>query len=358
MARADHQWMAIRKLVRAAGEGYAYDPGSLYDKLQKSEALDPLPLRLLSIAGGMLSAVCFTGFLFAAGFMNDDLTLLITGLAFLSVAILLPFWRTSLMLDTFAVALQLVGVILTGMGLNEIGWKGQQTAPLLALIGILTVILTRSKTQTFTSVILIFASILVWFFSSGWHDGLHLYNLIAVASLTTLMLSETAALGYGGRVLWLYLPVRNAIIISCFAGYFLLAAGDRWPWAPPHWPWLSYLPVIGALLVLLRHVSIELLDADRKRRRHWMIALLLLTLPTAINPSIAASLLILLLGFYAGHRSAFMIGGLGLPVFIGLWYYDLPISLLQKSIWLMVSGAACLLTYVLLVFSNKEDAEG
>jgi hypothetical protein len=358
MARADHQWMAIRKLVRAAGEGYAYDPGSLYDNLQKSNALDPLPLRLLSIAGGTISAVCFTAFLFIGGIMNDDLTFLITGLSFLMIAILLPRWRNSLAFDTFAVALQMVGLILTAMGLNQMGWKGHQIPPLFTSIGILTVMLTRSKTQAFSSVILIFASILVWIFNSGWYDGLHLYNSLTVACMTFVMLTETTALTSGGRTLWLYLPIRNAIIISCFAGYLLLTGGDRMPWSHPHWPWISYLPVIGALLVLLRHVTLELLDADRKRRRNWMIALFLLTLPSALNPAIAASLLILLLGFYTGHRTAFMIGGLGLPLFIGLWYYDLPISLLQKSIWMMVSGAACLLTYAFLVFSNKEDAEG
>lgn len=358
MARADHQWMAIRKLVRAAGEGYAYDPGSLNDNLKKSEALDPLPLRLLSIAGGTISAVCFTAFLFIGGIMNDERAFLITGLSFLLVAILLPRWRNSLAFDTFSVALQMVGLIMTAMGLAEMGWKGLQIAPLFTLIGILTVMLTRSKTQAFSSVILIFASILVWVLDADWHDGLHLFNLLTVACMTIVMLSEARALASGGRTLWLYLPIRNAIIMSCFTGYLLLAGGDRLPWSPPHWPWISYLPVIGALLVLLRHVSSELLDADRKRRRNWMIALLLLTLPSALNPAISASLLILLLGFYTGHRTAFMIGGLGLPLFIGLWYYDLPISLLQKSIWMMVSGAACLLTYVFLVFSNKEDAEG
>jgi uncharacterized membrane protein len=100
------------------------------------------------------------------------------------------------------------------------------------------------------------------------------------------------------------------------------------------------------------------LETDKKRQRKWMMALLLLTLPTAMNPAISASLLMMLLGFYTGHRSAFVMGLLGLPLFIGIWYYDLPISLLQKSIWMMVTGIACMVTYLLLIFINKEDAEG
>ena len=358
MARADHQWMSIRKLVRAAGEGYAYDPGSLYDKMNRSQTLDPLPLRLLSIAGGILSAVFFTGFLFISDLLKDGLPSLITGIAFLFISWLLPRWRNTLAFDTFAVALQAVGLVITAMGLTELGWKGQQIAPLLAGIALLTFILTLSKTQAFTAVLLFFGSLLLWMDSAGWHDGLHLYILLTVASVTVLMLSEAKALAKGGRSLWIYLPLRNGVIVASFTGLLLLSAGDGSPWISPRLIWLSYLPVAGALLILVRHVSMELLDADRKRRRNWMIALLLLTLPTAMNPAIAGSILILLLGFYTGHRSAFVLGALGLPLFIGMWYYDLPISLLQKSMWMIVSGVACMITYLFLVYINKEDAEG
>jgi hypothetical protein len=358
MARADHQWMSIRKLVRAAGEGYAYDPGSLFDKMNRSQALDPLPLRLLSIAGGILSAVLFTGSLLFSNLLNDGLPSLVTGICLMLVSILLPKWRNTLAFDTFAVALQAAGMVITAIGLSNLGWNGKQMAPLFAGIAFLTAMVTLSKTQAFTSVILFFGSLLFGLEQAGWQDGLHLYNLLTIATVTTLMLSESWALSRGGRLLWLYLPLRNGVIIATFTGFVLLAGGDNTLWKSPRLIWLSYLPVAVALLMLVRHVSMELLDADRKRRNKWMIALLLLTLPTAMNPAIAGSMLILLLGFYTGHRSAFVLGALGLPLFIGMWYYDLPISLLQKSIWMMVSGAACMLTYLFLVFINKEDAEG
>lgn len=358
MARADHKWMTIRKLVRAAGDGYAYDPGSLYDKMQRSESLDPLPLRLLSMAGGILSAAAFTGFLFISGIFRDGLPYLITGNLFLLLAILLPFWRNSLSLDTFAVTMQAVGLVLTSIGLSDMGWTGRHIDMSFGLFGILTVMVTRSKTQTFTSVLLVFFSLLYLINDGGWHDGLHLYNLITVTMLTALMLRESEALAAGGRILWSYLPLRNATIIATATGYILLAGGDNTIWPSPRWTWISYLPVAVALLALLRHVSIELPGTDLGRRRKWMIALLLLTLPTGMYPAISASLLIMLLGFYAGHRSAFVLGAIGLPFFIGMWYYDLPISLLQKSIWMMLSGVACMLTYLFLIFTNKEDAEG
>lgn len=358
MARADHQWMAIRKVVRAAGEGYAYDPGSLYEKLRTSGADDPLSLRLLSIAGGVLSAAAFTGFLFISGLMSTGMSHLITGSVFLLSSLLLPFWRNSLAFDTFSVGLQIVGLVLTSMGLSSFDWNTLQIALIFGLISVLTVMVTRSRTQVFTSVILFFASALSALNDAGWKEGLHLFNTSTVALVCFLMLTEARALATGGRALWLYLPVRNAMIVTCFTGFVLLAGGDASIWPAPAWTWISYLPVAGALLILVRHVSMEFDGTDRKRRRRWMMALLLLTLPTAMNPAIAASLLILLLGFYTGHRSAFVLGVVGLPLFIGIWYYDLPISLLQKSIWMMVSGAACMLTYLFLVFTNKEDAEG
>ena len=358
MARADHQWMSIRKVVRAAGEGYAYDPGSLYERLRTSGAEDPLSLRLLSMAGGVLSAAAFTGFLFISGILNNDLSYLVTGSLFLLMSMLLPIWRNTLAFDTFSVALQIVGLVLIAIGCSPFGWTGLHIALLFSVISLLTVMLTRSRTQVFISVLLFFASALSALNETGWKEGLHLFNTSTVALVSTLMLTEARALATGGRVLWLYLPVRNALIVACFFGFVLLGGGDGSIWPAPTWIWISYLPVAGALYLVVRHVSRELDGSDRNRRRKWMIALLLLTLPTAMYPAIAASLLILLLGFYAGHRSAFIIGALGLPLFIGMWYYDLPMSLLQKSIWMILSGAACMLTYLFLVFKNKEDVEG
>jgi hypothetical protein len=357
MARADQQWLMLRKMVRAAGDGFAYDPGLFTDILKKDQGSAPLPLRLLSIAGGILSAVAFTGFMLFSDLIRDAMSYMIAGVIFILASILLPRWKTNLALDTFSISLLTIGLTLSGMAVADLGWSDIQMSLLFFLMGLLTVLVTSSQIQVFGGGMTSFGALLALILSTKWKEGIHIYNLLTVASVTFIMLSEAKAIERRGRLLWLYLPIRNAAILSCFAGLLILSTGQFTSWTP-RWIWISYLPIAGALLYFVRHLSVELISADIAGQRKWMLVILLITLPTAMNPAISGALLILLLGFYAGHRSALFLGIAGVPLFIGIWYYHLPLSLLQKSYWLMGAGFVCFVAYFLLVIKNKDDVEG
>jgi hypothetical protein len=357
MARADHQWLVLGKMIRAAGDGFAYEPGILTEKLKKDQGGAPLPLRLLSIAGGLLSAVAFTAFLLISNIIRDAMSNMIAGVVFILASFLLPRWKNNLALDTFSISMLTIGLILTGMAVADVGWSDVQMSILYVAMGIITVIVTASHIQVFAGGMIFFGSLLALIFSTEWLEGIHLYNLLTIASVTFVMLYEAVAIERGGRLLWLYLPIRNAAILACFTGLMIMSVG-RYASLTPRWIWLSYLPIAGSLLYFIRHLSIELISADALRQWKWMVAILLITLPTAMNPAISGALLLMLLGFYAGHRSALFLGIAGVPLFIGIWYYHLSLSLLHKSYWLMAAGLVCVAAYFLLVIKYKDDVEG
>jgi len=65
----------------------------------------------------------------------------------------------------------------------------------------------------------------------------------------------------------------------------------------------------------------------------------------------------LVVSFYSGHRAGIAIGAMALVYFVILFYYDLHLTLLTKSVILMVNGALFLGGYFLIHKKLKADAE-
>jgi hypothetical protein len=118
--------------------------------------------------------------------------------------------------------------------------------------------------------------------------------------------------------------------------------------AYPH-PWLSALAAGAVLLVLVWRL---LAEAGLSRAGVTALAvygtILLFMVPALQAPGLPAVLLVLLLGFRRGER---LLMGLALAffaVFLGAYYYHLPVSLLAKSLTLAGSGLVLLVARQLL----------
>jgi uncharacterized membrane protein len=84
---------------------------------------------------------------------------------------------------------------------------------------------------------------------------------------------------------------------------------------------------------------------------------LLLSIPAIQIPGIIGSLTILLLGFHKGNKVLMGIAGIFLGYFVTLFYYDMEITLLLKSIALIGSGILFLLIrhFLLRLLFQHED---
>jgi len=77
---------------------------------------------------------------------------------------------------------------------------------------------------------------------------------------------------------------------------------------------------------------------------------------TAISPAISGSLLLLLLSFKVNYRTGVALGIMGFIYSIGMFYYDLNITLLQKSLIMFGSGVFFILLYF-LIFKKSNSHE-
>ncbi|MGM0556824.1 MAG: DUF4401 domain-containing protein [Myxococcota bacterium] len=98
-----------------------------------------------------------------------------------------------------------------------------------------------------------------------------------------------------------------------------------------------------AALFALGVVALKLADEDADRRPALLAAVgLIVSLGLATSAGIFVSLLVAALGFWKLDRMLIVMGGLGLAGHLGFYYYDLDITLLQKSGVLVLSGLVLL----------------
>ena len=74
----------------------------------------------------------------------------------------------------------------------------------------------------------------------------------------------------------------------------------------------------------------------------------LVMLPLIPAPAVLGSFLLMMLGFYSRHWPGLMVGIAAFCYALFMFYYDLDLSLLEKSGMLLLSGGWFLIGYVLI----------
>lgn len=169
----------------------------------------------------------------------------------------------------------------------------------------------------------------VWLDPARWAAGGGLWRPVGYGLALALVLVET---------------VRLFGLAALFG-----SAEDPAGWFVLHGPLLGRIltaaVLVWAALALVRREGLE--PGDRLGRLALGLAILL-ALVSLAAPGLGAALLILLLGFAAGHRILVALGILGLLGFVSHFYYSLHATLLEKSGLLALTGLALIAIYLLL----------
>ena len=97
------------------------------------------------------------------------------------------------------------------------------------------------------------------------------------------------------------------------------------------------------LLVALGVVSIAAADQSATRRKTMVLAGLVITaLGVVTSSGVFVALLIAAFGFWRLERALIVLGGLGFAGHLTVYYYQLDLTLLHKSLVLMASGLVLL----------------
>lgn len=136
-------------------------------------------------------------------------------------------------------------------------------------------------------------------------------------------------------------------LVDAFASSTLAAVPESWDrvlWSAP-WPLTIFFA--GLLAWLAVQVSREhggtAQSADRAAALMGIVALAITTWPT---PAVCGAVFLLALGFDRRRPGVVGIGAAGLVSFLGLYYHSLSLTLMQKSIVLVLSGLVCLVAAV------------
>lgn len=313
---------------------------------------DDLPwyVRLFAAAGALFASSLFLGFLYSANVINTPTGSLFVGALLLGGAAAASWMRPSgPMAESILPAALLPGQVLLFMGFADL----VKDSALLGLFGMFVsvgLLLCRNQLQRLVSVLSFFGFAMLFSFNYGPRESVYVWTALAGALLPLFYLSQERwnhlpdAGGYSGPVAaGLALALVSLNVACSFTGS--VALRGRW------------IPALAMALVLLPFIWYALrerLGLSIAATLAFCFGIAAVLAPTYQNPGVSGALLVLVVGFAFRVRLVAVLGALSLVGFLGFYYYSLELTLLQKSVALMGSGALFLLAAAGLGLLHKE----
>ncbi|MCX2741280.1 DUF4401 domain-containing protein [Pontibacter anaerobius] len=327
---------------------FYYDRDSIEAETSHTASLlKRVPIKVLTILGGLLGMTTFMGFLLMAGLYNSGIGMLFFGICFLVGSEALIRLKKDATADAMGVSLNIMGYALLTIGTGQMTDGDTAVTLVLACAALMIISLSESAICVFISVLVLNGSLLSLIFI---HEAFSLsHGLIAIlaAILTYMSLYEAKLLAGSPRFGLVLGPVRMGVIVSLVIVLALFVHQKFLSTSIEHF-WTSSIFLAGCLLLLVHHVLRGMPMVSKQAHGVIYTCCVLLLAPFILTPSVPGALLILLASFYIGHNPGFWVGLLALVYFVILYYYDLNMTLLAKSGVLIASGLLFLGGFVLL----------
>ncbi len=302
-----------------------------------------LTIQVVSIIGGVLTAILFLGFLALAGMLRSDISCLIAGSILLLTTLTISRMVVRSFLDAINITLYIAGCVLISLGINT-----SINLLFITLMGIsiLTFLLPRGFILPFLSVILFNIS----FFGEAAHVFSSSYPLqIAVIPILTLFLLTNIfesklfeCIGTENHFSQ-YRPFHFGLFISGIVSLgglsinYLISETNSWLVSCV----LSICIWFGILIMVQRIMQVMKVD-NTVNQISIHILCIVICLPTVFAPYLSGSLLLILICFHYGYKAECAASLLLFIYAVSKYYYDLNLSLLNKSITLFCIGIACI----------------
>ncbi|GAA4434348.1 hypothetical protein GCM10023188_25180 [Pontibacter saemangeumensis] len=349
--------LLLRQIREQEGEGFVYDRAEINAELEQSTPLlANLPVKLLTILGGILASLFLLGFLFATGLYDSPTGMLVAGLLLLAGSVAVIRIRKDTLAETSCVSFHIIGYLLFGIGFSGLFQSEDALYSLLALMALGVLFAAANSILTFLAVLVFSGSLAAIILNHQALNLMHGYIGAVAGLLTYLSLREATLISLGSWFSRVYGPVRMGLVVTLVAALALLMHQPPLPAGGITHYWLSGVLLIAAVLFVLSKVMRQAGLANRKQQLLVYACCGLVLAPTVLSPAVPGALLVLLTSFYIGHKTSFAAGVLSLVYFVILYYYDLQLTLLQKSGVLVLTGALFIGGYLLLQKHLKNDA--
>ena len=341
------QRLTIRSVLDHLKQSNAsLDKNKINQLFSLSELDTPWYVHLLLVIGswfGVLFIAIFIGWQLRSSTYTVYLTLGII-LTVISIVVYRA-GEESYFVRHLSLPISLLGLICLGVGLGDL----VRNIRLLALCLLVSEVLVfaihsdpvRRFICTFTTVVAL--AFLIY----GEHTFYPIQFIVLVQTVVAIMVWEHQS--------WFLRRKLAAAIIPAMYGFvtglllFLITFVHRdaiyfYRRVNYHEWWLSTVILVLALLYLINRIHQRM---EHKNQAMAILAGVLVIVVGALtyhSPGVLASLFVMLLAYAHGSRVLFYIANVFLIAFLSAYYYNLSVSLLAKSISLMASGAAFLVT--------------
>ncbi|TDR19429.1 GDYXXLXY domain-containing protein [Marinicella litoralis] len=323
-------------------------------------------IRVLQGFAGWLAAVFLIGFLGfgVAGLFEHGAAMMVLGVI-LNVSSYV-FFKTKPGSDFFeqmVLAFSLTGQFLFAFGLFELfEFKGQQWLAVVGLYQIVLMLVMPNFLHRFLSAW--FAVIaLFWGFEAWVYSGLG--SALVAALFVWLWLDKTGwqadkdlyePIGYALGLSLLQLNVQSQYWLFDMFRYRQYEGS----WLMQNAEWISALLNSAVLLYFIFRMAQEHKVAlSSKAGRFIVLAAVVMMFSALPVIGLSSAILVILVGFARQNKVLLVMGVISLLGFVSWYYYSLNITLLQKSLILMLIGTVLLLGHVLLkvMFASDNKAK-
>lgn len=309
---------------------------------QQQERELPLYLRALVGVGAFIASICLIGLVGIGLQVDENQDFLIVGLVFMALAIGLQRFggdsatikHSFMMQSSFAFmatgkALFVFAIVM----IFESGWAG--TLATLA-VTVVTYHVYRMSVDRFLSTYAVLFSIHI---NILWIGDLPASKAIFFNLFVGVELLLAAVLIWSAKIHRDYIPVKYALLFSLCSATLFLASRDEFAFVMDEdviSPFLTSLLFTAALIAAIVWIAGGL--SKIKNEAVVLGCLGALALGALSVPGVILAILLMLLGYGKHEKIMIAMGALLLPVFLYHYYYNLDVSLLEKSGVLVGSG--------------------
>lgn len=308
----------------------------------------PLGIKLLSMIGGLVGMLAIIGLLAVAGALNDGSGRAVLGCGLLVLGFILDRKGHASFLDSIVVSSITGGIILLTTVMFEHFWNDDLVSKALLALCLLVFSIVRNRLVLLLSALGIHGTLIYEVLENGPNLGISLYLLLSGILLTCWVLYESKIITRGAWLSKRYSAIFNATVLVMLTGV-LFHRSFHYDWLAgldESLPDIPFLQLLIPVILWVAYTTIRALKADNWPVAAYVAGLALLLIPLFFAPAAAPPLLVLVLSVKANHRLGLALGAAGLVYFIGEYYYDLDMTLLDKSAVLASTGIFFLLAYV------------
>jgi uncharacterized membrane protein len=350
MSNKEHITGLLDYFQNTEGKPLIFDEDAIVSAYQKDSDNQSLPIKILSVFGGILASLAFLGFLLIAGLHNSEMGLLVFGSIFIAGSIWISKKYDRIIIDTVSVSSFIIGFILTGLGLYELRVNEDMTSIIFIIIAFGSLWIVQNYILSFIAVLIINGSFLMLILSNNAYNLIHVQVAVLALAMVYFFLKEAQIIAANNIFSKLYNPVRTGIMFSFLAGLLLLGKRGVLPISPDY-IWMSSIITIASIVYLISKIFNVLSITETRHKASIYLFVVLTLLPTALSPAISGAILIILLSFLVNYKTGLVIGIISFIYFISQYYYDLNFTLLTKSILLLASGVLFIALYL---FTHKK----